>query len=268
VASPLEFFRSLADLEDGEIDLGRAALEIGRLERPDLDVERYLRLLDNFAVRVARVSTPLATLDRLNHILFDVERFRGNIADYYDPANSHLNAVLDRKLGIPITLSVVYMEVGRRVGLDIEGVGLPGHFIVRLNDAPGKLLLDPFGRGRRLTVEDCQGLLSAIYGPAARLESYMLEAVGKKQILARILNNLRAVRRHQQQWKRVLPLLDMHLALFPDDTERIDERVSLLTQLEDYRSALAQFESCRRPQVRAQVASSMQQAAKTCRRVN
>jgi regulator of sirC expression with transglutaminase-like and TPR domain len=131
----LASFQQLAEGDEGRLDLGRAALAIARIEHPTLSVELEVARLDALAARCAVGDTgdPQAALERLLAFLFEEERFRGNAEEYYDPRNSCLNDVLDRKLGIPITLSLVTMEVGRRVGVDVDGVSLPGHFIVSAN---------------------------------------------------------------------------------------------------------------------------------------
>ena len=131
----LRAFHDLLKAPDAAIDLSRAALAVARIEHPDLDDRRELTRLDELAGRVGvtRRTEPGVALERLRRFLFEEEGFRGNADEYYDPRNSCLNDVLDRKLGIPITLSVLTIEVGRRVGLDIAGVGLPGHFFVSAN---------------------------------------------------------------------------------------------------------------------------------------
>ena len=146
----LHDFRGL--VSGSEIDLGGAALAVARIEYPDLVPERSLTRLDELAARsaAAKLGDRRRALERLRDFLFDEAGFRGNADDYYDPRNSCLNDVLDRQLGIPITLSVLIMEVGRRVGLEIQGIGLPGHFCVGARVGDELVLLDPFGGGRRL----------------------------------------------------------------------------------------------------------------------
>jgi regulator of sirC expression with transglutaminase-like and TPR domain len=244
VPSPLEYLSRLAELDDGGIDLARSALELARLAHPELEVESYLRTLDQLARPIPRAPAPLAQIDRINHWLFELEGFRGNRSDYYDPRNCYLNEVIDRRLGIPITLSVIYLEVARRIGLDLVGVGMPGHFIVKLPDPSGDLLIDPFEQGRLLTLDDCQARLQQIYGKAARLESYMLQPVSKKQILARLLNNLKHIWIDRRDFKRALAVTQLHLALYPRDAEALKQRAWLYAHLNDFRSALADLERC------------------------
>src|SRR3954452_1409522 len=141
----------------------------------------------------------------LNYVLFIEEEFRGNDVDYYDPRNSFLNDVLDRKLGIPITLAIVYMEVAQRIGFPLFGVGMPGHFLLKHYDTDGhEVLLDPFNRAGILTPDDCQSLLDGIYSGSLPLQPEFLHTVTRRQMLTRMLNNLRGVYTSQRDFKRAL----------------------------------------------------------------
>src|ERR1700685_3281293 len=155
---------------DENIDLVRAGLTIARTEYPDLDIESYVGRIDELArqaeARISEVGDAAQTIAALNHTLFEEAGLRGNREDFYDPRNSFLNDVLDRKLGIPITLSVVYLEVARRVGFPVAGVGMPGHFLLKHYDVvAGEIfIIDAFDRGRILTPDDCQRRLDQVYG--------------------------------------------------------------------------------------------------------
>src|SRR5215470_17424878 len=162
-AAALAEFSALVsrNIEDERIDLAHAALAIARTEYPKLDPDSYLARLQALAQRVRlrlpRNPAPAETIAGLNTVLFKEERFRGNVADYYDPRNSFLNEVLDRKLGIPITLALLYEEVARRIGLPLFGVGMPGHFLLKHYDVDGgQVILDPFHGGTLLTLQECQ----------------------------------------------------------------------------------------------------------------
>jgi regulator of sirC expression with transglutaminase-like and TPR domain len=185
-------FAHVVDRPDEEIDLAAAALLIAARGRPGVDVAHYLALLDRLAdeVRGRGETDRLAALRR--HLAGELG-FRGNTEDYYDPRNSFLDCVIDRRLGIPITLSVVVMEVGRRVGLDLRGIGFPGHFLVLAQAGAGGVYLDPFDGCVELTRHDLEERLRAIHGPSARLADPMLAETSKRAILARMLNNLRAI---------------------------------------------------------------------------
>ena len=145
-------FSQLASLADDRIDLAHGALLIAKAAYPDLNEYLYLDRLDRMAARVKLDMTANTEsediITKLNDVLFEQEKFRGNRENYYDPDNSFLNRVLDRKTGIPITLSLIYIEVAGRLGLDVRGIGLPGHFITALYHASGKIFIDPFNRGK------------------------------------------------------------------------------------------------------------------------
>jgi regulator of sirC expression with transglutaminase-like and TPR domain len=171
-------------------------LLIAREEYPGLDAQTYLDQIDRFAAALdGRLSAASATgpdrqVAELNALLFGEEGFRGNAGNYYDPRNSYLNDVFDRRLGIPITLSLIYVEVGRRAGFPLRGIGFPAHFLVAF-DAEPRLLIDPFNCGRVLSVDDCAGLLQQMFGNSGRLEPSHLHATPPREILARLIGNLK-----------------------------------------------------------------------------
>jgi regulator of sirC expression with transglutaminase-like and TPR domain len=221
-----------SEVEDERIDLARAALTIARTEYPELDVESYIRRMDALAHRVGALITdvgdPTSSIAALNRVLFEEEGLRGNSEDYYDPRNSFLNDVLDRKLGIPITLAVVYMEVGRRVGFPLVGVGMPGHFLLKHYDIEGRqVLIDPFNRGRILTPRDCQRRLDEIYGGQMPLQPEFLLSVSRRQMLTRMLNNLKSVYLSARNFRRALPIVDLVLAIYPRSPEDVKQRALL-----------------------------------------
>ncbi len=179
---PTARFRRLVQGPQEALALDEAALLIAAHAHLGLDVDARLAQLDELAA-----GCPKATADGVMGYLFGTLGFRGNADDYGDPRNSFLDDVLDRRLGIPITLSVLVMEVGRRVGVAFEGVGLPGHFVVRQGDD----LFDPFEGGRRLTDAECADHVQRIYGDAVEFDPSMLAAVGPRAIVARMLANLK-----------------------------------------------------------------------------
>lgn len=213
--SARERFAQLVDATNDDFDLAEAALLIAQEEQPELDVAVYLQRLDALAAEVrARVpepATPAATLARLNELLFQEERLSGNAADYYDPRNSFLNEVLDRKIGIPITLSVIYMEVGRRLGMNIFGVGFPGHFLVKYMGPDGEVILDPFHGGASLTHEQLAQKLREMYGESnpflAQIPQLLIPA-SKREILIRMLRNLKGVYLQKNDFPRALNAID------------------------------------------------------------
>jgi regulator of sirC expression with transglutaminase-like and TPR domain len=177
-------------------------------------------------------------------VLFGEEKFRGNEGDYYDPRNSFLNDVLERKLGIPITLSLVYMEVARRVGFPLFGVGMPGHFLVKYFDAEGgEVLIDPYDRGRVLTVLDCQRRLDGIYGGHLPFDQGMLSAISRRQMLTRLLNNLKVCYLTARNFRKALPVVDLLLAIYPRSPEDVKQRALLRQGLGQVRGAVEDLET-------------------------
>jgi regulator of sirC expression with transglutaminase-like and TPR domain len=223
-----EDFRALVAQEP--IDLVRTALAIARIEFPRLDVDRTLgilrRLGDEAAERLAPLSAaPVRPRIRvLNQLLFEEERFAGNRAFYDDFRNSLLNVVIDRRLGIPLTLALVYMEVGRRAGLEVLGVAFPGHFLVRVpsdagDDAGRALVLDPFSGGRELDEDACARLLRRHVGPDAPLEARWLEPCTSRDIVVRMLANLKRAYVDARSFPHALAAVDLLLAAAGDLTE-------------------------------------------------
>jgi regulator of sirC expression with transglutaminase-like and TPR domain len=227
----LDAWTAEVERPDADISLARAALELSRIEHPDLDVDLYLGRLDGLAGEIGRSrgdASPVERLHGLREYLFEELGFKGNRADYYDPRNSFLSDVLDRRMGIPISLSLVLVEVGRRIGLPMEGIGLPGHFItgVRLDDAP--ILLDPFHGGAILTPEACRELVSKALGKRVRLTEASFAPVGHRQFLTRMLANLKGIYWRTEQWDKAARLSDYLIALDPAaGTERRDRGIAL-----------------------------------------
>lgn len=231
---------------ESELDLAEAALLIAAEEYPQLVVPAYLRRLDLLAERVhdrlGGENAPLVVLQELNRVLFEEERLRGNTDAYHDPRNSFLNDVLDRRLGIPITLSVVYLEVGRRLDLPLEGVGFPGHFLVRYAGEAVRVLIDAFEGGRLRFEDEAQELLDRVYGGMVRLRPDFLETVTSRQILARMLTNLKGIYVNAQDDGRALATIERILLLRPDAVSELRDRGVLLARSGRRREALADLE--------------------------
>jgi regulator of sirC expression with transglutaminase-like and TPR domain len=227
---------------EGAIDLGRAALLLGAEEEPRrADVERCLARLDEMGeeARARAARSGGSRVEALSRYLFEELGFVGNEADYYDPRNSMLHQVLGRRTGIPITLSVVYIEVGRRAGLRVEGLGLPGHFIVRASEGEGDgVLVDPFNR-KQTDRDECQARLDLIYEGKISLEDAHLRPVGARSILVRMLGNLKAVYARAQLFRRALSAVERILLLAPYDLEERRDRGVLLAQLDRLPEAIA-----------------------------
>jgi regulator of sirC expression with transglutaminase-like and TPR domain len=230
----------------GEVPLDVAALQIATIEYPEVSVEPFLILLDSYATEAAEyVDGSLEGEDfvvALNSYLFDELGFHGNTTDYYSAANSCLNEVLTKRTGIPITLSLVYMEIGRRLGRRIEGIGLPGHFVVRYSDAEFETFIDPFNGGKLLDVSDCINLALDASGLDISGDAGALRPVSNRHIAIRMLNNLRAVYFRVQNVKKAVRVLDLLIGANPRSAEEYKQRGMLLAQLGDYAAAARDFE--------------------------
>lgn len=241
-----------AVLDDAPLNLARAALVIARLEYPSLQPEPWLAAIDALGAeaeqRLAPVAhAPLRTrIALLNALIFDDHGFSGNTAHYDDFRNSCLNVVLERRLGIPITLALVYMEAGRRAGLDIRGVAFPGHFLMRaianvMADGATDLILDPFNRGSEVDEVACRALLAAHVGAdaeSAPLDPRLLKPCTGHQMLARILNNLKRTYVELQSFERARQVTNLLLRVDPSLLTELRDRGLLAYHLEDYSSAL------------------------------
>jgi regulator of sirC expression with transglutaminase-like and TPR domain len=244
--SPRTRLEELLRRPDPEVDLAEAALLVAAQEYEELDVRGYLVRLDEMGralrVRLEDEHRPERAVMALNHYLFQELGFRGNTEQYYDARNSYLNEVLERRTGIPITLSLVYIEVARRAGLDVEGVGLPGHFVVRVQTAARGLLVDPFHGGMLLSELDCQQRLDRIFSGKVKLEPHMLRACGPKDMIERVLRNLKAIHLRDEDNARALRVVDLLVALAPDSAEDLRDRGVLYASLDCYGRAATDLE--------------------------
>ena len=264
-------FGALLQGDDDHIPLSHAALTVARIEYPDLEFAPYLAQLDSFAARVQsrlpHVAEPSDVISALNAVLFEEERFAGNRDDYYDARNSFLNDVLERRTGIPITLAVVYMEVGRRVGFPLFGVGMPGHFLLKHYDADGQeIFIDAFNAGRIMTTADCQQRLDEIYSGQLMLQPHFLMSVTRRQILTRILNNLKGVYLNARNLKRALATSDLLLVIYPRSPEDIRQRAGLRYSLGLLRGAVEDLETYLKMLPEASDADEVRQTALAIRR--
>ena len=246
----MDQFESLVRSEDTRIDLARACLMIAQDAYPGLDVERYLGEIERMAIRLrARLAGGAGAEERviaLNQFLFEDLGYRGNTSAYYDPRNSYLNEVIDRRTGIPITLSILYMELGRRAGLPLEGISFPGHFLVRLRLRGGTLVLDPFAGGapqseaelrERLQRVIPEGMSGGVPVSELPLEQF-LEPASNRQILSRLLRNLKGIYRDTDKPERMLEVLNRMLIVSPEASGELRERAYVYQRLECFRAAL------------------------------
>lgn len=257
--------------EDDQVDLLRAALVIARTEYPGLAIEVYAARIEELAREVALQVPdlhPQRTVVALNHVLFGEARLRGNRDDYYDPRNSFLNDVLDRGLGIPITLSVIYMEVARRVGFHLAGVGMPGHFLLKHRGDDGhEMLIDCFNRGDILSPQECQQRLDEIYSGEMALRPEFLHPISRRQILTRMLNNLKTVYLSTRNFRKALPIADLILVVYPRSPEDLKQRALLRYSLNLYKLAAEDLEEYLQMSPEASDADEVRQMALNIRRM-
>jgi regulator of sirC expression with transglutaminase-like and TPR domain len=238
-------FRRAIDRPEDKIDLGHAALTIAISDYSDLDVAAYLSRIDELAARVkGRLGADqdvYSSVAALNWVLFQEYGFRGNRENYFDPRNSFLNEVLDRKTGIPISLSVVYMEVAHRVGLTLRGVGFPGHFLTKYRGNGEEIVIDPFNAGEIRSRESLENMLHKVYGGKIPFHADFLASVTTKQILRRMLTNLKILYLRNNQPMKALSALERLVILDPACAEDIRDRGILCVKLECFKQALEDF---------------------------
>ena len=214
-------FARLAAQPDADIRLDEAALLIAAEAEQDISVEHYLSELDDLAVRFKAdgrfqkgLDIPVSAL--VNYIHDDLG-FSGNITDFYDPTNSYLNRVIDYKHGIPISLALVHISIGSRLNIPVSGISFPGHFLVQYGGGNGTIV-DPFS-GRELSRTDCQNMLEQIAGPRAKLKEEYFSPASPRDVLIRMLDNLKQIFWRQKSWEESKACIDRQLLLFPEREE-------------------------------------------------
>lgn len=232
----------LVERPDEEVNLAEAALLIACEEYPALDIEHYLGRLDDMAEslkgRIPRTNEAPRLAQAINAYLFQELGFSGDRQAYHDPRNSFLNDVLDRRRGIPITLSTLYLELARRIGFRVDGIGLPGHFMLRHSANGSSFYIDAFNAGSLLTVNDCREKVSRMYGGAVAFQTEFLEPVTKRQIVTRMLCNLKGIYISLEDYLKALSATDRILLLNPEFDSELRDRGLLYFRLECFRSAL------------------------------
>lgn len=244
-----ERFTELVSGSEADLNLAEAALLIAQEEQPELDVAAYLGRLDALAdsvrSRLPEAPSFAAIIQALNTVLFEEEGLSGNQTDYHDPRNSFLNEVLDRKLGIPITLSLVYIEVGNRLGVPLVGVGFPGHFVVKYAGPDGETVLDPFQAGSRVSQAQMEDKLRAMYGPNNPFVGQLpklLAAVGKKDMLLRMLRNLKQIYTQKEDFGRALSVVERILLVAPDHPVEVRDRGAIHHRMGHQQLAVRDFQ--------------------------
>lgn len=251
----LEHFAELVSRE--QFNLAEASLLLAQDVYPGIDVSGYLARLDRIAAEIKRRLASDAFAEQkvlaLNFHLFNEMRFCGNIDEYYDPRNSYLNEVIERRTGIPITLSIVYLEVGKRIGLNLRGISFPGHFLVKVTVRRGQLVLDPFIGGEAQSESDLRQRLAQVL-PAGQadkvpLDQY-LETATPRQIIARVLRNLKNVYTQSGKLENALAVMHRMLLVVPESAEELRDRGLLFQRLECFRPALSDLQNYlrRRPE--------------------
>lgn len=229
------------------MNLGRAALLVAKEEYPQLPVDLYLARMDQVAEevkdRLADETAPLVRLQELAETLFVRRGLSGNRRAYYDPRNSFLNDVLDRGLGIPLSLGIVLLETGWRLGLPLEGVNFPGHFLVRYRGESISLLLDPFDSGKVRFEDQAQELLDSVYGGVVRLQSAFMRTASKREIILRMLTNLKGLYAKASDHARGLAAVERILMITPMAPAESRARGVLLARLGRHEEAAAQLEA-------------------------
>jgi regulator of sirC expression with transglutaminase-like and TPR domain len=260
-ADPYRDFRLAVGRPDKGIDLGRAALAMASCDYPDLDVGAYLLHIDQLAaavtVRLGTEPDVYRSIAALNYVLFQERGFHGNRENYFDPKNSFLNEVLDRKVGIPISLSVLYIEVAQRIGLPLHGVGFPGHFLVKYAGDNEEILIDPFNRGEIRSQESLETMLHRSYGGRIAFDTEFVEATPKKQILRRMLNNLKIIYLKEGNLIKALSVVERLNVLDPTSAEDIRDRGLIYLQLECFKQALEDLKSYLRLKPHAEDANAV-----------
>lgn len=242
-------FSELVASSESDFDLDRAALLLAAEEYPAMQIEEYLTQLDALAedarrrMTVGQLCTPLERATALAAYLFYEGRFTGNAKNYANPRNSFLNDVLERGSGIPITLSVVFIEIARRLDVTLHGVGMPGHFLVKYREDEQEVFFDPFNGGRVLAETDCRTLIEDLYQGRVGFERAFLQAVTKKQILGRMLQNLKNIYAGASDLSKLLSVIERLLVLTPDALLEIRDRGLTYYGLKKYSQARVDLEA-------------------------
>ena len=242
----MQSFLQETNKPDHKINLAKAALIYAKYEYTKLEIQDYLNDLDNIADKIKhdlpKNLYPLKVIKIINQYLFDELGFIGNKDDYYDPGNSYLNQVIDKKKGIPITLSVLYLEIAKRLNFPMVGIGMPGHFLIRPEFENVGIFVDVFNQGEILFEEDCELKLQEVYQQSVKLEPHFLTPVSNQQILGRMLSNLKYIYLNRQEYPKMLRIIELLLQLFPNHPIEIRDRGLLYYQLRQWEKAITDLQ--------------------------
>ena len=235
-------FREIAALPEPRVDLVEASLLIAAEDQPGVDVERHLREVQAWSEAVSSRLRGSHDVERvveaINRQLFEEEGFHGEDDDYYDPRSALVSEMLDRHAGLPITLSILYLELSRRIGAEASGIALPGRFLVKFTGYFGEVIVDPFDGGRVVTPVELQQLLDQLYGGGVRLREHHLRSFSRREILARELAQLKAAYLAQHDIARAAASVDRLLILDARDPYEIRDRAGLAMQMHTYALAI------------------------------
>ena len=235
-------FREIARTPDALLDLVEGSLVIALEDDPGVDIGRYLGQVNEWSGAVRDRLEGSRDIERIvdsiNRVLFDEEGFHGEDENYYDPRSALLSETLDKHAGLPISLSVLYIEISRRVGAEVSGVSLPGRFLVKFAGAFGTIVVDPFDGGRVLSTMELQKLLDEVYGGGVRLREHHLRSFSPKEILARELAHLKSAYLAQHDLARAAASIDRLLILDENDPYEVRDRAAVAVQLHAYGDAI------------------------------
>jgi Uncharacterized conserved protein len=239
-------FREVAARPDGLVDLVEASLIVALEDEPGLDIAPYLRDVANWSdcirERLAGSTDIERIIQTINRVLFEELGFHGENEDYYDPRSALLNETLDKHAGLPITLSILYIEISRRIGMEVSGVAIPGRFLVKLSGPFGQIVLDPFDGGKVLTTFELQSLLDGMYGGGVRLREHHLRSFARKEVLARELAHLKSAYLHRHDLVRAAASIDRLLILDENDAFEVRDRAAVAARMHSYQDAIEGFE--------------------------
>ncbi len=239
-------FREITGRPEPTLDLVEASLVIALEDDPGIEIDRYLAQVyawtDAIRERLEGSRQVERIVDSINHLLFEEEGFHGEDEDYYDPRSALLNETLDKHAGLPITLSILYIEICRRVGMDAAGISLPGRFLVKFSGEFGQVVVDPFDGGRVLSTVELQKLLDEVYGGGVRLREHHLRSFTAKEILARELAHLKSAYLARHDLARAAASIDRLLILDGNDRYELRDRATVAVQMHAYHEAIECFE--------------------------
>lgn len=276
--TPLEYWELLVR-EDASLPVFEAALAIAQDEYPALDMLAMLHEVDEYGSRLRKripADAPMThRVHSLNQLFFKELGFRGNANDYYDPDNSYLNRVIERRCGLPITLSLLYMEIGQQAGIPLQGVAFPGHYLVKVRIGGGEAFLDVFNSGASLTYDDLLGRiepdLETAHTTPAAIAAFLYPA-SPRETLARTLRNLKNIYRYDKDWKRLLDVQQRLVILLPEESDELRDRAAAYAQLDCPHAAIDDLEAylAARPAAkdRAAIGEQIKMLRQTVRRLN